>query len=154
ESPDTKKTNILPFKKVEGKPDEQFRSCVPLMSLKAAAGGFGETMDVDPEAWGEPDTNQKLGLGMFVAQVVGDSMEPLIPDKAYCLFRTPVVGSRNGRIVLVQHHAIHDPENGGSYTIKKYQSEKVSSDDGGWRHTQIKLEPINPAYTPISLKEN
>jgi SOS-response transcriptional repressor LexA len=153
EAGETRKANILPFKKVEGKPEEQFRSCVPLMSLKAAAGGFGETVDVQPEAWVEPNTNRKLDRGMFVAQVVGHSMEPLIPDGSYCLFRSPVVGSRNGRIVLVQHHEIHDPESGGSYTIKKYESEKILSEDGSWRHTQIKLEPINPAFTPISLNE-
>jgi SOS-response transcriptional repressor LexA len=145
---------ILPFKKVEGKRDEQFHSCIPLMSLKAAAGGFGETMDVEPEAWVEPSTNRKLGPGMFVAQVVGHSMEPLIPGGSYALFRSPVVGSRNGRIVLVQHRDIHDSENAGSFTVKRYQSEKVSSEEGEWRHNAIRLEPLNPDYSAILLTEN
>lgn len=148
------KAKTLPFRKVDGKPEEQFKSCIPLLSLKAAAGGFGDTFDVEPEAWVEPNTNRKLSSGMFVAQVVGHSMEPLIPDGSYCLFRFPVVGSRNGRIVLVEHHEIHDPENGGSYTVKKYDSKKVVSEDGSWRHTQINLEPVNPQFKSIRLTEN
>jgi hypothetical protein len=32
---------------------------------------------------------------MFVAQVVGKSMEPTIPDGAWCLFRGPVEGMRS-----------------------------------------------------------
>jgi len=39
-----------------------------------------------------------LSEGMFVGQVVGRSMEPGIPDGASCLVRSPVTGSRQGRI--------------------------------------------------------
>jgi len=88
---------------------------------------------------------------MFVAQVVGRSMEPRIPDGAWCLFRAPVTGSRQGRIVVVQHQSIQDPEAGGSYTVKRYESEK-QADGESWRHTLIKLLPENPDFEPIVLK--
>ena len=129
-------------------------SLSPVLSLKAAAGGFGDDQPVEFEDWVEITTSHRLHKGMFVAQVVGRSMEPLIPDGSYCLFRYPVLGTRQGKIVLVQHHDIHDPETGGTYTLKSYRSEKASSADGGWHHSRILLEPINTAYSPIILTED
>ena len=35
---------------------------------------------------------------MFAAQIVGNSMEPVIPDGSYCLFRAPVEGTRQVRL--------------------------------------------------------
>ena len=113
-----------PFQRVEPNEAERFRTCVPLYTLKAAAGAFGEGKAVAPDGWVAPKTSRQLGEGMFVAQVVGRSMELRIPDGAWCLFRSPVVGTRQGRIVLVQHRSIQDPETGGSYTVKRYESKR------------------------------
>ena len=104
-----------------------------------------------PDGWVAPRTSRRLGEGMFVAQVVSRSMEPRIPDGAWCLFRSPVTGSRQGRIVLVQHQSIQDPETGGSYTVKRYESEK-QVDAESWRHTLIRLFPTNSDFEPIVLK--
>jgi phage repressor protein C with HTH and peptisase S24 domain len=90
---------------------------------------------------------------MFVAQVVGRSMEPRIPDGSWCLFQAPVEGSRQGRIVLVQHRGIDDPETGGSYTVKRYRSEKGGDGAGSWRHAEIRLEPLNPGFSPLILRD-
>ena len=80
-------------------------------------------------------------------------MDPLIPDGSLCLFRSDVAGSRNGKILLVQHHAISDPEKGGSYTVKKYRSLKVRDADAGgedaWTHAAIQLVPMNKHFQPI-----
>ena len=130
----------------------EYRACVPLYTLKAAAGAFGDTQAVEPDGWVEPNTEQRLRQGMFVARVVGRSMEPLIPDGAWCLFRSPVEGSRQGRVVLVEHHDIHDPETGASYTVKRYQSDKTEDATGGWRHTEIRLKPENPEFVAIVLR--
>ncbi len=46
-----------------------------------------------------------------------------------------------------------DPDTGGSFTVKRYRSEKTS-DDQLWSHTKIVLEPLNPAYAPIELDES
>ena len=91
---------------------------------------------------------------MFVGQVAGRSMEPRIPDGAYCLFNHPVEGSRQGRIVLAQHHEISDPEYGGSYTVKRYHSEKMLREDETWEHEMITLEPLNKNYQPLVFTEN
>jgi SOS-response transcriptional repressor LexA len=87
---------------------------------------------------------------MFVAQVVGQSMEPAIPDGSYCLFRAPVTGTRQGKIVLVQLRDSIDPDNGERYTVKRYLSEKVVDDDS-WRHVRITLKPMNPEFQPIEI---
>ncbi len=140
-------------RRVHPKPQDRYKSCVPLLTLKAAAGAFGEDQPVEFEDWVEIKTSHPLRKGMFAAQVVGHSMEPLIPDGAYCLFRSPVLGTRQDRIVLVQHHDIHDPDTGGTYTVKRYRSEKTRDDDGTWRHTRIILEPENPAFEAIVLRD-
>jgi phage repressor protein C with HTH and peptisase S24 domain len=63
---------------------------------------------------------------MFVTRVTGTSMEPIIPDGSWCLFRPCPVGSREDRIVLVQFASPAVGENGGRFTVKKYHSEKSS----------------------------
>jgi hypothetical protein len=77
-------------------------------------------------------------------------MEPVIPDGAYCLFRAPVEGTRQGKTVLVQLRDATDPETGQRYTVKRYESEKATQGDA-WHHTKITLKPLNPDYEPIVL---
>ena len=81
-------------------------------------------------------------------------MEPKIPSGASCLFRECPAGSREGRIVLVQFHSMSDPEGGGRYTVKKYHSEKIMTEEG-WSHQRIELRPLNgdPTYQPILVTE-
>jgi hypothetical protein len=134
-------------------PEERFIACVPLIPLKAAAGAFSDPQKVEngPWDWVAIETVHKLRPGMFVAQVVGRSMEPAIPDRSYCLFASPVTGTRQGRTVLVQLSDSIDPETGERYTLKRYESEKVTAKDGTWRHIKVILKPINPAFQPIEL---
>jgi type I restriction enzyme R subunit len=135
-------------------PRERYASCVPLLTLRAAAGVFGDVQQVDEQArdWVAVEGKLRLRPGMFVAQVVGKSMEPRIPDGSYCLFAGPVEGSRQGRIVLVQHRDIRDPDTEVSFTVKRYESEKIAEGEDSWRHSTITLQPVNPAYRPIILE--
>ena len=59
-------------------------------------------------------------------------------------------GSREGKIVLAQLHDATDPEGGGSYTVKRYHSEKVA-EDGEWRHSRVVLQSVNGAIEDIEL---
>lgn len=129
------------------KPSERYATCVPFVPLKAAAGAFGDPQHIETEGfeWVAVETRHRLRPGMFVAQVVGKSMEPTIPDGAYCLFRAPVEGTRQGKIVLVQLRDALDAETGQRYTVKRYGSEKATDQDS-WRHTKITLKPLNPAF--------
>lgn len=141
------------LKIVRPRPEERYVRCVPLVPLQAAAGGFGEPQFIEQGGWDwvELDTSRRLSAAMFVAQVVGRSMEPQIPNGAYCLFRGPVEGSRRGRVVLVQLLDTTDPETGQRYTVKRYESEKATTEDGTWRHVRITLRPTNPDFFPIVL---
>jgi type I restriction enzyme, R subunit len=141
----------MPFERVT-QAEAHYPAAVPLVSLKVAAGGFSSPQELEVEDWVRPKTTRSLKPGMFVAQVKGHSMEPLIPDGAWCLFASPVTGSRQGRIVLAQHRSIDDPETGGSYTVKRYRSEKVVAADGSWVHARISLEPLNPVFRAIVLE--
>ena len=109
-------TKPVVLRLVRPTPGKCYVNCVPLVPLKAAAGYFGDPssgIDLDLEwGWVEVDTHRKLHPGMFVAQVVGKSMEPRIPDGAYCLFSAPVTGTRQGLTVVVQMLDDTDPETG------------------------------------------
>jgi SOS-response transcriptional repressor LexA len=137
---------------IKPRAEKKYVGCLPLIPLKAAAGAFSESRDVGDEwDWVEIETGHKLRPGMFVSQVLGKSMEPAIPDGSYCIFRAPVEGTRQGKIVLAQLRDDTDPETGGRYTVKRYQSEKAFSENGTWRHVKISLKPINPDFKQIEF---
>jgi type I restriction enzyme R subunit len=137
---------------VQPRPEERYVTCVPLVPLQATAGAFSDPQHVEDDNWEwvAVDPKRRLRRGMFVAQVVGKSMEPVIPDGSYCLFRAPVIGTRQGMIVLVQLRDSVDPDNGERYTVKRYLSEKVPDGDS-WSHVRITLKPINPDFQPIEI---
>lgn len=127
----------------ETKPSSDY---LPYYSLAIAAGGFLRGYEPAPEGWVNVrkfGCARRLGSGCFVTQVVGKSMQPTIHDGAYCVFRKDVGGTRQNRILLVQKRDFTDPETGGGYTVKRYQSQKTTTDEG-WRHERIRLIPDNP----------
>ena len=132
--------------------EDRYVACAPLVPLKAAAGAFSDPQYVEDDdfEWVAVESRHRLRKGMFVAQVVGKSMEPAIQDGAWCLFRGPVEGTRQGKIVLVQLRDTTDPETGQRYTIKRYKSEKVQEGDS-WHHDKITLGPVNPDFESIIL---
>ncbi|MCC7171425.1 MAG: DUF1998 domain-containing protein [Planctomycetes bacterium] len=132
---------------------DRYRTCVPLVPLKAAAGGFGDPQFIEDGQWDwvAIDSRRSLRPGMFVAQVIGRSMEPLIPDGSHCLFQAPVTGSRQGRVVLVALRDDRDPETDERFTVKRYESSKAVDDDGVWRHVTVTLKPQNHEFKAIEL---
>ena len=131
-------------------PVKQFRTHLPLFSLPVAAGAFGEeyVAEREPEDWVRIP-GRHLYPDMFVAPVVGRSMEPLIPVGSLNVFRYGVVGSRTGRIVLVE--LLDTLDEGARYTVKRYRSGKVRDENHEWEHGTITLEPLNPDFQPIKL---
>lgn len=129
---------------------------VPIIDLSFAAGGFSDSQSLDDGAsgWVAPPDWVHPQPGMFVARVDGESMNRRIPNGAWCLFRARPPGTREGKVVVVQHRDIADPETGGKFTVKVYSSEKILSVDGSWRHRRVILKPDSdrPDYTPIVLE--
>lgn len=150
--------NIRPFRFVHADEKIIWKECIPLTTLRAAAGQFSDeqaNLAYDAswsEDWVTWDEHPVFEKGMFVAKVVGKSMEPLIPDNSYCLFRKSRGGTRHGKVLLVWHSGVTDSSTGGQYTVKIYESERRGKEEGEWEHTRIILKPINPDFSPISIE--
>ncbi len=144
---------VLPFKLVDRKRVKPFKNAVPLVDLKLAAGLFSDvqSFDINDADWVELPDIYRPQPGLFVAQVVGESMNRRIPNGSWCLFRANPQGTRVGKVVVAQHRSISDPELGGSYTVKVYSSDKERTSDGDWRHVRVELSPdsADPAFKSI-----
>ena len=131
---------------------QPFVTHLPRYSLAVAAGPFLENPVINEtgenQAWEEAPAGLRLTREMFVAEIVGRSMEPLIPDGSLCVFRRGVTGSRQGRLVLVE--ALGEAGS-DRYTVKRYRSEKRQNEAGEWAHERIRLEPLNPAFEAWDL---
>ncbi len=126
---------------------------VPLYSVRAACGYFEDGTIPEVEGWVDaagygfkPDPKKH-----FAIHAKGDSMLPKIHDGDLCVFEWYTAGSRIGEVVLTQC-SDYDSEYGGKYTIKKYYSEKVVTNEG-WRHTKVELRPLNPDFEVIELDD-
>ena len=123
----------------------QYTSHVPLYTLRAAAGRLGDEMESVEEDWVRVPEGVRAGPDLFVAHVVGRSMEPRIPDGSLNLFRFHPVGSRQGKILLVERRGVLDET--ARYTVKRYTSKKNYDErTGEWEHGNIRLEPLNPEF--------
>ena len=131
--------------------DKQYISYLPLYTIKAAAGYFGDGESVEIEGWIKAEGIGRLNNRMFVVRIVGNSMEPKIHNGDYCVFQANPNGTRQGKIVLAQHRDYYDEDNAGSYSVKQYESEKSYNEDGTWQHEKITLNPINKNYNPIVI---
>jgi hypothetical protein len=122
---------------------------LPLYSLRAAATRFGEDAEAEEIDWLRAPEGLRLTKGMFIAQVVGKSMEPLIADGSFCIFRGPVVGSRQGKRLLIQE--IKAAGSSGAFTVKRYTSRKQEKSEDEWQHESIRLEPLSPDFESFEL---
>lgn len=141
----------LPFRVLSHEEVKPYENSVPLFDLEVAAGGFSESQEIEGVEWVELPEVFRPQQDYFVARVVGDSMNKRIPNGAWCLFKLNPGGTRQGKVVLVQHRDIVDPETGGHYTVKLYESEKVFDEISGWQHRRISLKPDStfPEYQSL-----
>jgi uncharacterized protein len=132
---------------------QPFINAIPLYDLNIAAGEFGAYQKVEDISWIVPPVGRKASSNLFVCKVVGESMNKIIPDGSICLFRRYTGGSRNGKIVIVEHTDLQDAEYGSCYTIKEYESQKSQLGDQ-WKHTSIRLIPrsTDPSYSELLLR--
>ena len=131
--------------------EEQYTIYLPVYSVKAACGYFGEGELIEEDGWMKAEGLGKLNRNMFVIQASGRSMEPRIHDGDYCVFQANPAGSRQGKIVLVQHRNFWDDDFGGAFSIKKYSSSWSRDEFDDWRHEKIELIPQNNDYKTIVI---
>jgi DUF2075 family protein len=153
--PEPEALKAFPFKEVPPSRLKPYENALPVVNLKLAAGVFGGTaaLDHDEVIWVEPPDFVRPAQGLFIARVVGESMNRRIPNGSWCLFRLNPGGTRNGKVVVAQHRSIEDPDLGGQYTVKVYWSEKAPTDEGGWRHSRVRLLPdsTQPTFQPMEF---
>lgn len=125
--------------------------CVPLYTLRAACGYFEDGVVPEEEGWVDASGNSFTPdpKRHFAVHAKGNSMLNKIKDGDICVFEWYRGGSRNGEIVLTECNE-KDIDYGGMYTIKKYQSEKVVTEEG-WQHTKVELIPLNKDYETIEV---
>ncbi len=142
----------VPFQRV-GKGLRPYKNAIPLYSLEAAAGLFSAAQEIEaeghPEAWVAPRTQTKLAKGLFVASVVGESMNRRIPNGVFCLFRALVEKPRDGQVLLVQHHDLRDAEHGGRYTVKVFRRRALKH--GAKKQAVLEPDSTDPKFEPIAL---
>lgn len=145
----------IPFRILLPNEIKPFINCVPLYDISVAAGTFSELQQSSNFQWIELPNPYKARKDYFVCKVTGESMNKIIPSDSWCLFKKDPGGSREGKIVLVEHYDIQDSDFGAGYTVKSYHSEKEISDDS-WSHKAIILKPLTNAsnYKDIILQED
>jgi hypothetical protein len=130
----------LPFEVLAPDQVQPFKNCVPCFpDIKVAAGAFATHLQPSDHIWIALPEGFSPRPGYFVVKVQGESMNRRIPNGSWCLFRSNPVGSREGRVVLVQHRDISDHDF-GACTVKIYHSTKSAAGDS-WKHSNITLSP-------------
>lgn len=141
-----------PFRILSSNEVNEYINCIPLYDIKVAAGNFSELQNHSEIKWVQLIKPFRYTNEYFICRVIGESMNKIIPNGSWCLFKKYSGGSREGKIVLVQHTDIQDTDFGAGFTVKLYHSNKVE-EEGKWRHESIVLEPrsFDPKYGPIVL---
>jgi transcriptional regulator with XRE-family HTH domain len=123
---------------------------VPIFDLAAAAGPAGPDSSTPPvAAWATPPRNhRKAREGLFLARAVGHSMEPLVPDGAWCLFRQPPTPPLLGKVVLLRTDLTGQGE-AATFQIKRIGALELAEGGDGVR---VRLDSLNPGVPPIELR--
>ena len=126
--------------------DEGDDDALPIYDLRVAAGAFAEGQVPEVIGYGRVQDGPRR-TGLFVAQVVGDSMNKVAPKGAWCLWQhlreAGVTAAAVGEDLVVHRPAGVDPEL-GAFTFKRL----VETQDGRKlvpmstnRHDAITLRP-------------
>jgi type III restriction enzyme len=128
---------------------EQYQTALPVYDLAAQAGAFSTAQAPEPIGWARVRSTHPIERSMFAARVVGESMEPGVPDGSWAIFRmfpagaAPAPTALDGRRVIVQLRDEEDPDTGGRYTFKRWRVTKLGAEGGV---EEIELRADNPAF--------
>ncbi len=121
-------------------------AAAPVIDLRFAAGAFSDAQALEDGAddWVALPDWVRPQPGLLVAQVLGESMNRRIPNGAWCLFRANPTGTRRGKVVVVQHRSIADPETGGgtpssSTRARRCRTGSVAGGMSASRRTRIRI---------------
>lgn len=144
------KAPALPFKVVDEAVARRHGAGLPLFSLQATAGAWSAPQRPTIEAWVVAKLRVPSKRGLFIARVVGHSMEPGIPDGAHGLFHRPWPSPRTGEIGLFVKWETDGGE--GCFTLKEYRPESAEMELGDVvSGTLSARNPAHSALPPTSL---
>ncbi|MBX3143034.1 MAG: DEAD/DEAH box helicase family protein [Trueperaceae bacterium] len=121
---------------------------VDVCDLLVAATAFSEGQDPELIGHAHIESRKARRTGLFIAKVVGNSMNRVAPDGAWCLWQhlgaSGAVPPESGEYLLVRRQGSGDPEL-GDFTFKRW---RVGPDGAV-------LEPLSrdPGFKPIPLTE-
>ena len=98
---------------------------------------------VEPSGWIKVENCGRIDDTQFVVKTEGASMEGLIEEGSYAIFRK-LGGRLEGKVLLVQRLEAGDPETGGAYTIKKFTRNGA----------KVVLKARNPEVSDIVLEND
>jgi DUF2075 family protein len=144
----------LPFIRVRSSDVRPWENAIPLLDLKAAAGGFSDAQSLETDAveWVALPDHIRMRPGYFVAQIVGESMNRRVPNGSWAVFTIDALGTKQGRAVLVEGRELGDPELGGRYTLKIYDAKKNITEDGvAYERVLLRPNSTDNRFTPIEI---
>jgi uncharacterized protein len=142
---------VYPFRTLRSSEVRPYVNAIPIYHLKIAAGSFSPEQNIGGHDWIELPDHFRMQTGLFVAQVIGESMNRTIPNGAWCLFRANPGGTRQGKIVLVELRNQHDSETNASHTVKQYFSKKTQLNGDESENMEIELRPTSNDKKFVSL---
>lgn len=146
--------DIRPFVALRARDVRPWENAVPVLDLEIAAGDFSDPQSLEEDAveWAALPDHVRLRPGMFIARIVGESMNRRIANGSWALFATDFAGSRQGRLVLAERHELGDAGDSGRYTLKRYDARKTET-DAGIAYQSVTLHPdsTDPRYRSIEI---
>ena len=125
----------------------KFLEYLPIYSLKAACGRFGDQETVEADGWIKVSGVRKKNDRLFAVRAEGKSMEPIIRDGDICVFEYREGACDNNDIVLVEYSDVGGEGGMGAYTIKKFVGKQKNG-----VCVAARLVPHNSDYDEIKLK--
>ena len=138
----------MPLRLVSDENAAGSENVVPLYDLASVDSMRADHVAESAPAWVELPSGFQAGKDLFVARVVGESMNRRVPSDSVCLFRANPTAPTQNKVVLVRHPSVSDPELGGRITLRLYGSEMVTGRDG----TRAKRLILSPDSTDAQFK--
>ncbi|MBP3943742.1 DUF3427 domain-containing protein [Sphingobacteriaceae bacterium WQ 2009] len=127
---------------------------IPLFNFYAAAGSFSDLQADNAATLIAAPSFVKDAKDYFACKIVGESMNRVIPNGAIALFKHYSGGSRNGKIVLVEHSAMQDEEFNAAFTVKTYSCESLLTEKGDkLKRIQLLPNSYDESFKPIVISE-
>ncbi|MCR9226172.1 MAG: DUF2075 domain-containing protein [Flavobacteriaceae bacterium] len=129
-----------------------FVNAIPFIDLNTIEAEFEEIHNKSDEKWIEMPRDLEPHNDVFATRVIGESMNKVLSNGTYCLFKKYVGGSINGQIVLIKKTNTGDKS--PIYSIKEYEGKGYGEDqNNGYQTIVLKSLSTAPEYSNVVEEE-